>query len=68
MSISIGFYPKLDSWNVNKLQLQVQLQLTSCFSGTYLARSPQRIPKPMPPTMERGPCIIWKTRASGEQK
>ena len=43
-------------------------ELTSCFSGTYLARSPQRIPKPMPPTMDMGPCTIWKTRASGKQK
>jgi len=30
-------------------------ELTSCFSGTYLARIPQRIPKPTPPIMDRGP-------------
>lgn len=39
-------------------------ELTSCFSGTYLARTPQRTPNPMPPMMDRGPCIIWKTSAS----
>jgi hypothetical protein len=27
LSVSIGFNPKLDSWNANKLQLQFQLQL-----------------------------------------
>ena len=28
MSISIGLYPILDLWTVNKLQLKLQLQLT----------------------------------------
>lgn len=46
---------------------KTQHELTSRLSGTYLARKPQRIPKPMPPAMDRGPRKIWKTRASGKQ-
>ena len=43
ISISTGLYPNLDLWNVNKLQLKLQLQLLLHECNIFLACSISKV-------------------------